>query len=90
MIRYEDEKRGWWVEIEGAPDMPMSAITDLYASLAAAAPVLARVVQAHNLADWDGQPVELATCANISRRQLAWLREKIKAAILDEVLDPEA
>lgn len=60
MPRYEDKKRGWWLEIQGAPDMPQSALFDLYAALTVSGPVMARLIKGHNLTDWDGVPVDFA------------------------------
>ena len=80
-----------WVEIDGARHMPMSAFHNIYEGLATSAPIINRVLKAHNLVDWDGEPVDMtAPLANVSAEQLTFIRDSIRNAITDEALDPEA
>jgi len=85
-----DYPGGGYVVIEGAADMPMQAFADLYEAIGTAAGTVKRVVKESTLQDWDGQPVDMATLANISPRQLNWLRDQVSAAVKEEQIDPEA
>jgi hypothetical protein len=94
----EFKRDGWQVTIEGAADMPIRAMYDLYEGVDKSGPILARVVKSHNLTDWDGQPVTFVETrvgdavlpTNVSPAQLKWLRECVQDAGRNELLDPEA
>lgn len=93
-MRYE--RKGDWVEIEGAADTPMAAFDALYETnmdhfySALRGLVTSGVFQMRSGGSVDVTPESPASIfRQLSRRQLIWLRTKVMEAMRDEELDPE-
>ena len=93
-MKYTEENRGWWVEIEGAADLSMMEMNKFLSSLIDGWPILMSVLKANAFTNRQGEDFELTDGENdwmkLSSRQRKWLTDQVIAASLDEVVSEKA
>ena len=95
MERYEHEKHGWWVEIEGAADVAISEFNVIFGGFIEGWRVVASVIGENGFTDRHGQEFALdpegeAEYLKLSQRQWRWLSKQVMQAALDEVASEKA
>jgi hypothetical protein len=95
MERYEDKKRGWWLDIEGAAELSMQELITAINNIQEGWPLIKDVVKDSHFSDRHG--VEFALdfenpdgWLKLSSKQRHWVQAQVRQAALDEVASGEA
>ena len=89
MERYEHERHGWWVEIEGAADLAIGEFETAFHFIQGW-PIVATIIGDSHFIDRHGEDFSLdpageAEYMKMSQRQWRWLAKQVMQAALDEV-----
>lgn len=95
MERYENEKRKWWVDIEGAAELNMQELVTAINNIQEGWPLIKDVVKDSHFVDRHGAEFVLDFedadgWLKLSSAQRHWIQSQVRQAALDEVASGEA
>lgn len=93
-MHHYDHEKGWWVELEGAADLPMCELDKITEGVTIGWPVLEKLLKDSFFTDEDGEKFQMNAetigKGKQSLRQWFWAGKQALACALDEIASPEA